>query len=207
MSPTYINADMTQDDYKEFRAFGNHASFAENPEILTKTLVKEVSRGFALTLNPAVMDFLENVRQTPQGILYINHPRKNPRVVCDSSPRPKAWSYAINDVTNKRNEPPLMYAGSFKATLIWIWNLCVTYPVRQVKYPPNLAGLHCYVVNGVLFVATGQTFGGTTSPPNFEPIALCRREDARALWFRSDTVERTLPLLTKIWHQETPNAQ
>jgi hypothetical protein len=184
-SPTYINADMTQDDCKEFRAFGNHASCAENPKTLTKTLVKEVSRGFALTLNPEVMDFLENVRQTPQGILYIDHPRKNPRVVCDSSLRPKAWSYAINDVTNKRNGPWLMFAGSFKATLTWIWNLCITYPdmeiylcdddvsaaFRQVKYPPNLAGLHCYVVNGVLFVATGQTFGDTTSPPNFEPIA------------------------------------
>jgi hypothetical protein len=219
-SPTYVNAKMSQDEYKAYREFGNHASIDENPEMVNKTVVKEVARGFALTLNPDIFDYLENVRQTPHGILYLDHPRKKPRVICDSSLRPYVWCNAINDVTDKRNEPKLMFAGSFVATLKWIWNLRITYPhaeiylcdddvsaaFRQAKYHPNLAGFHCYVLNGVLFVATGQTFGDTTSPPNFEPIALCRMEHAQALWHRTDTVERTLPLLPEIQHQDPPTA-
>lgn len=184
-------------------------------------LVKEVSQGFALTLDSKIMDFLENVGQTPQGTLHTNHPHKNPRVACDTSLHPKIWSLAVNDVTDKWNEPRLLFAGSFKATLTWIWNLQITHPYLeiylcnddllaafwQIKYLPNLAGLHCYVINGVLFVVTGQKFGDTTSPPNVKPIVLCRMEHAQALWRRPDTVKRTLPLLPKIRNQDPPTTE
>jgi hypothetical protein len=130
------------------------------------------------------MDYLENIKQTPHGILYLDHPLKKPRVVCDSSGRPEVWCEAINDWTHKKNEPSLEFAGSFLTSLIWIWNLRIQYPLReiyvcdddasmafkQIKYPPNLAGLHCSVINGILFVGTAQTFGDCTSSPNWSRL-------------------------------------
>jgi hypothetical protein len=104
------------------------------------------------------------------------------------------------------------------ATLTWIWNLCITYPhleiyvcddditnaFRQIKYPPNLAGLHCKIANGVMFVDTGQTFGDNTSPSNFEAVPNCRSQHAHALWHRPGTIARALPLLPAIAHQDPP---
>ena len=186
--------------------------------MVAKTLLKDVARGCTLMLDPAIMDFLENVKQTPHGIVNLEHPYKKPRVVCDATCRPQYWSHAINDWTDKTNDPALTFASSFVATLTWIWNLRITYPhleiyvcddditnaFRQIKYPPNLAGLHCKIANGVLFVDTGQTFGDNTSPSNFEAVPNCRSQHAQALWHRPDTIARALPLLPAIAHQDSP---
>ena len=217
-SPTFVNAECSQQNYQAYKEYGNHSTINDNQAMVTKTLLKEVKRGCSLMLDPDIMDFLENTKQTPHGILYLDHPYKSPRVVCDSSCRPKAWCEAINDWTSKKTEPKLIFAGAFVATLTWLWNLRIEYPeediyvcdddasnaFKQVKYPPNLAGLHCKVVDGTLFVDTGQTFGDATSPSNWEPIAICRSQHAQALWHQTDTIERALPLLPPIRHQEPP---
>jgi hypothetical protein len=217
-SPAYINAECSQENYRAYRDYGNHSSLEENPALVEKTLLKDVKRGCSLMLDPLLLDFLENTKTTPHGIVNIGHPYKNLRLVCDSSFRPHYWCFAINDWCGKATEPLLIFADSFVETLIWIWNLRITYPFleiylcddditnafRQVKYPPNLTGLHCKVVNGVLYMDTGQTFGDTPSPANFEPIAICRSQLAKYLWNRFGTVQRTLPLLPKIEHQAPP---
>jgi hypothetical protein len=215
-SPTLVNADCTQENYRAYRDYGNHSTIADNQAMVDKTLLKEVSRGCAMMLDPDIMDFIENIKTTPHGILYLEHPYKNPRVVCDATCRPEYWCMAINDWTSKDNEPKLIFAGAFVANLTWIWNLRITYPYqdiyvcdddvtnafKQAKYPPNLAGMHCKIINGILYVDTAQTFGDNTSPANWEPIAICRSQHARALWHRHDTIARAVPLLPKIEHQE-----
>jgi hypothetical protein len=219
-SPTYVNAECSQDNYRAYKEHGNHSSVEDNLPMVEKTLVKEVARGCALTLDPAVMDFLENIKQMPHGILNLDHPTKKTRVICDSSNRPHEWCVAINDITNKKNKPKLEFASSFVVTLQWIWNLRISYTsseiyvcdddasmaFRQIKYPPNLAGMHCSAINGTLFLNTGQTFGDCTSPPNWELVAICRSEHAQAsgiamiharrpsLIFPGSTMVRILPL-------------
>jgi hypothetical protein len=219
-SPTYINAECSQANYQAYRVYGNHSSFTENTAMVNKTLLKDASRGCTLMLDPDIFDFLENVKQTPHGIVNLDHPYKNPRVVCDATSRPQYWCHAINDWTDKKNEPKLVFATAFVDTLVWIWNLRITYPFleiyvcddditnafRQVKYPPNLAGLHCKIINGTLFMDTGQTFGDNSSPSNFEPIAICRSQHAQALWHRPDTIAKVVSLLPPIEHQAPPTA-
>jgi hypothetical protein len=218
-APTYINAECSQAYYRAYRDYGNHKSFDDTTGIVTtKTLLKDAKRGCTLMLDPLVLDFLENTKTTPHGIVDIDHPYKNPRTVCDASARPFYWCHAINDWTDKANEPTLTFADAFVQTLVSIWNLCITYPLleiylcdedisnacRQVKYPPDLAGLHCKVVNNVLYVDTGQNFGGTTSGGNFEPIPVCRSQLAKWLWHHFGAVAKTRPLLQPIQHQEPP---
>ena len=116
-SPTYINAECSQANYKAYRDYGNHSSFTENTAMAAKMLLKDVSRGCTLMLDLAIMDFLENVKQTPHGIVNLDHPYKKPRVICDASCRPQYWCHAINDWTDKKNEPRLTFADAFVATL------------------------------------------------------------------------------------------
>ena len=37
-SPTYINAECSQANYKAYRVYGNHSSFTENTAMVAKTL-------------------------------------------------------------------------------------------------------------------------------------------------------------------------
>jgi hypothetical protein len=131
-SPTYINAECSQANYKAYQVYGNYSSFKENTAMVARTLLKDVARGCTLMLDPDIMDFLENVKQTPHGIVNLEHPYKNPRVVCDATCRPHCWSHAINDWTDKTNEPPLTFASALVATFTWIWNLCITYPHLEI---------------------------------------------------------------------------
>jgi hypothetical protein len=104
---------------------------------------------------------------------------------------------AINDWTDASNEPSLEFPGCLLELLVWIWNLRISYPrsrillgdnditaaFRIIKYHPALVSLHLYTVNDrYLGAATGQTFGDTASPANFEPLAIARKEHARWLF-------------------------
>jgi hypothetical protein len=212
-SPTYINAECSQANYKAYRVYGNHSSFTENKAMVAKTLLKDVARGCTLMLDPDIMDFLANVKQSSHGIVNLEHP-----YFCDATCRPNCWSHAINNWTDKTNEPPLTFASAFVATLTWIWNLRITYPhleiyvcddditntFRQIKYPPNLVRLHCKIANHVMCVDTGQTFGDNTSPSNFKAIPNCRSQHAQALWHRPATIAGALSLLPAIAHQDPP---
>jgi hypothetical protein len=213
-SPTCVNAECSQESCRAPREHGNHSTIANNPAMVTKTLLKEVKRGCSLMLDPDIMDFLENCKQTPHGVLHLEHRCESPRMTCDSTCRPQHWCMAINDWTNEKNEPALIFATLFVATLAWMWNLRTRHPwleicicddnvtnaFKQIKHPPNLAGLHCKVIDGMLCVDAGQTFGDCTAPPNWESIATCRSQQVRALWFRNDTVSLGLPLSPTIEH-------
>ena len=67
-----------------------------------------------------------------------------------------------------------------------------------MKYNPNLVGMHSCVIAGYLSCSTGMTFGDNTSPSNFEPIADARRQLAKYLWTKPDTISQTTKFLQPI---------
>jgi hypothetical protein len=93
---------------------------------------------------------------------------------------------AINDFTSKHSEPEIVFPLAWICYLTWLWNLRITNPrlelylggddvsgaFRQVKYNPNQVAMHAFLVFGVLFMSTGQTFGDCTSPANWERLLL-----------------------------------
>lgn len=94
----FVNADCRQDNCCAFRKHGNHKTIDNNRAMIVhKTLLKEVSRGCSLMLDPDIVDFLENTKQTPHGILHFDHLTKSPRVACDASCHPKHWCHGTND--------------------------------------------------------------------------------------------------------------
>lgn len=57
-----------------------------------------------------------------------------------------------------------------------------------------------HIFENTLGLNTGQTFGDATSPANFEPFAIARKQHARYLWLHSpkDTISRAASFLSKM---------
>jgi hypothetical protein len=116
---------------------------------------------------------------------------------------------AINDFTSKHLEPEIVFPLAWIRYLTWLWNLPITYPrlelylgyddvsgaFRQDKYNPNLVAMHVFLVFGVLFLSTGQTFGDCTSPANWEPVARNRQQYAQFLWRQVSTLAKGMKYL------------
>ena len=130
------------------------------------------------------------------------HHRRKPRPISEGSFRPFLNSFAINDWTNKKNEPTLHFSESFNRFLKWQWNLAITYPDHErytgdddvqcafprIKYNPNLVAMHSAIFNGTLMICTGLTFGDDTSPSNWEPVARARQQLAQYIWYDPATM-------------------
>jgi hypothetical protein len=113
---------------------------------------------------------------TPQGLVDLNTPYKNPRPIFDSSFCPHPWCFSINDWTHKDNEPELTFAGAELGFMIWLYNLRITYPdleiynaddnvsgaFRLMKYHPNCMAMHTFIQGFFGVVNTGGTFGDNT---------------------------------------------
>jgi hypothetical protein len=119
---------------------------------------------------------------------------------------------AINDFISKSSEPEIIFPLAWINYLTWLWNLRITYPCVelylgdddvsgafwQVKHNSNLVAMHAFLVFGILFMSTGQTFGDCTSPANWEPVASNRQQYARFLWMQIDALARGLPHLPQV---------
>jgi hypothetical protein len=200
--PASCNAEASEANFQAYRAYGNHATMDEDPDMTYRTLLKENSRGYCLIFDSRMVHFTLNCHLTPNGLIDIGHPYKKPRQIFDCSNRPENWCSGINDWTNKHNEPPLHFGPSFLNALIWIYNMRISYPQAEIypadddisgafrhgKYHPNVVAMHSCIVLGRMVCATGSTFGGNSSPGNFEPIADARKQLAKFLWHQADTV-------------------
>ena len=127
----------------------------------------------------------------------------------------------MNDWVDPSNEPDIHFPKSFINFCIWLYNLRISYPTREIyvcdddvsgafrhsKYNPNLVALHACILFGFLFMSTGQTFGDSPSPANFEPIARGRQQYAMYLWHQADTLLRAAKYMPSIKFQVPPANQ
>jgi hypothetical protein len=218
-APRAFKAEFTDANFRAALKYGNHASIDETKELqqhTKKCFEKDIRKGFALAMDPLLAFFVPNLHITPIGLILA--PNKNPRIFFDSSFRPQYWSMAINDATNLQQEPAIHFAGAFTEQLSWIWNLRISYrhieiylgdddvsgAFRQMKYNCNVVSLHTCIIYGLMFMYTGQTFGDSPSPPNWEPIVTARKALARKLWADEATISRGQQILPSITRGEPP---
>ena len=208
--PARIQAFATEENFQAFFQYGNHSTMDEDPEKTYKAMVKDNKKSYTLLFDQELLQFILHCHVTPQGLVDLLSPYKNPRPIFDSTFRPAIWAMAINDWTHKSNEPPLTFSLAELVFMIWIYNLRISYPwlelllgdddvsgaFRHDKYNPNAVGLHASVQCGYAVLNTGSTFGDNTSPSNFDPIALARRYLSQFLWLHDPLViTRTTPHL------------
>ena len=193
--PAWCNANASEENFTAYYRYGNHSTVDEVPEKTYKALVKDARKGFTLLLDERCVLLMLHCHLTPQGIVDLTGP-KNPRPIFDSSFRPFPWCFAINDWTNKANEPDLTFATAELEFMIWLYNLRISYPdleiyiadddvsgaFRLMKYHPNCWAMHASRQCGYCVINTGGTFGDNSSPSNFDPIGLARRQLAQAIW-------------------------
>ena len=220
--PSLCAAEASEENFSAFYNYGNHSTVDDEPEKTYKAMVKDNRRGFTLLFDPRIVLLMLDCHVTPQGIVDLNSPYKNPRPIFDSSFRPYPWSHAINDWGHKDNEPRLTFASAELGFMVWLYNLRLTYPhleiyiadddvsgaFRLMKYHPNLMALHTSVQCGFGVVNTGGTFGDNTSPSNFDPIGLARRQLSQFLWRTSQTLKETiLPFLPSLRMAPEPSPE
>ena len=212
-APALCNAEASEENFQAYLKYGNHTSVRDNQDVFEQTIVKQSKRGLlTIIMDPDLIHFALNAHVSPQGLVDVLHARRKPRPLSDSSFRPYPGAFAINDWTNKVNEPKLHFADSFNQFCIWHWNLAISYPKHdrhtgdddvqcafpRAKYNPNLVAMHSAVSNNTLIMNTGLTFGDNTSPSNWEPIARARQQLAKKLWHDDDIIEQAAKYLPPI---------
>ena len=130
--PNQCSAYSSERNFQAFLQCGNHATVSEDPTKTYKALLKDNKKGYALLFDPTLIPFLLNCHVTPQGIVDLDTPNKNPRPIFDGSFRPFPWCTSINDWTHKRNEPPLTFAAAEMNLMIWVYDLRVSYPFQEI---------------------------------------------------------------------------
>ncbi|KAI2489263.1 hypothetical protein MHU86_25336 [Fragilaria crotonensis] len=127
-APAECKASATEENFQAFLKYGNHESVTSNQDVHASTIVKQSKRGLTLIMDPKLIHFTLNAHLSPQGLVDVLHARRKPRPLSDSSFRPWPGAMAINDWTNKKNEPTLHFASSFMNFCKWHWNLAISYP-------------------------------------------------------------------------------
>jgi hypothetical protein len=211
-APTICNATASDANFEAYRLYGNHASVTDEPKVTYRTLLKDAKRGYCIIVDQRMARFTLNCHLTPNGLVDVNHPHKNPRPIFDGAFQPEPWCFGINNWTTPKTEPPVNFATAFVNFLRWIYNARITFPrdelyvgdddisgaFRHQKYHPNLVGMHACVVAGFLSCATRMAFGDNTSLANFDPIAEVQKKLARYLWSQPDTVDQAAAHLPAI---------
>lgn len=201
-SPRLCRVLASERNFQVFYNYGNHATVDVDPSKTFGALVKDTKRGYVLPFDRRAIPFVLNCHVTPQGMVDLDKPGKKPRPIFDSSFRPAPWATAINDWTNKENEPPIHCVATEVLFMSWLWNLRISYPTlaiyigdddisgafRWLRYHPNLVGLHTSVQGGFAVFNTGGTFGDNTSPSNWDILARTRQCSSRHHWLHNPKV-------------------
>jgi hypothetical protein len=120
---------------------------------------------------------------SPNG--FVIKRGKNDRLVFDASFMLHLLSRPFNQFIDLADEPDIIFGDAWIRFLVAIYNLRITFPdleiylfdddvasaFRQLKYHPNVISAKGILIDELLFIATGLTFGDRSSPPSFETIA------------------------------------
>jgi hypothetical protein len=163
---------------------------------------------------------MPNLHGMSLGMVDLSKSYKKPALFSIAAfvPHPTPWAIATNDFTSKLMEPEIMFPKAWLLYLTWFWNLRINYPwaeiflgddnisgaFRQVNYNPNLVAMPAFLVFGVLYMSTGQTFEDCTSPANWGAMARNRQQYARYLWYQGTTLARALKHLPNLQFAAIP---
>ena len=185
-APSHFVAESTRENFLLHWRNGNHPSILQDLEKTIKAMNKLEQHQFVMPLHSWIARFIPHLFLTPHHIL--KKPGKKDRLICDSSRRFTPKSVPINMMTSTRQGAELKCDNGrvLVRILIRIWNLRITYPLRdiilhandvkscfrQLKHHPDVMGAFSYIIAGVLYLSCGLTMGSDFSPGVWE---ICRR--------------------------------
>ena len=180
-APTHFNAETSRENVLKYWRHGNNPSVSTHREIALATMNKEERNNFVIPLPSWLFRYIPDLMYTPQHILIKNG---KARQICNSALRHDEDSISINMLTSSAadTELPCQFGDVLSRLLTRIWNLRITYPdrdicitandikscFRQLKHHPDIMGAFSYIIDGILYLQCGQTFGSDFSPSNWE---------------------------------------
>ena len=204
-APAKCVAHSSDSNYRQYLSYGNHKMLPAQLAQIDKVLIKESKRGYVILANRLLSLFTYNCHVTPYGVAV--KPGKKDRPFSDASFHPTETSVGVNDWTNKDDELPVEFQLSELRFLTEVYNYRISFPDEEIYIGDddiqsafkhllnnlNLAGMLAFIVGHHMGFNTAQTFGGTTSPANFEYLARARKFLARHLYLQQDTTRRAAP--------------
>ena len=119
---------------------------------------------------------------------------------------------------DQKSEPEIIYGRSFINHLQHLYNFRISYPddeivlmdddvkgaFRHCKYHPDIATAFAFIIQHLLFIPLGGTFGSIVSPANFEPIVRARIHLAEYLSTRTDLYDKYKHIIDKVKFSDPP---
>ena len=212
--PMKMIASSSRKNFLDFLRYGNHKSIYQNLDKTMSTMSKEDRNQHTIPLPCWLARFIKHLHVTPQGLLIKKD--KNDRLIWDGSFIPHWAAICINMMLNHASEPEIIYGSTFMMYLLYLWNLRITYPsvdimlmdddvkgaFRHCKYHPDVASAFSFIINELLFISLGGTFGCIVTPSNFEPIARARTHLAYHLSHRRDLLLKYKHIIDKVSFSE-----
>eukprot|EP00957_Ditylum_brightwellii_P130483 9954609-Ditylum_brightwellii.AAC.1 len=166
-------------------------------EKIRKVMNKEDRKCYLIPLPCWMTRFFPHLHVTSQGLII--KPGKNERLVFDGLIKLDRNSKPVNSMTHVKYEPKVTFRQALPKHLIRICNLRISYPneeillwdddatgaFRQCKLHPDIAQVFYFIIEQLLFVHCGNTFGSNISLANWEPIR--RAQEALVPWLFYNT--------------------
>lgn len=194
--PAKFNYETTRENAFHYWKQGNNPSIQRKLAQVMSTMNKEERNNFVIALPGWTWRYVPNLFFTPQHIL--EKAGKKDRQIFDAAFRHNADSISVNMMTSTSEgvELECKFGDVLQRLLTRIWNLRITYPTRdivlhandvkscfrQLKHHPDVMGAFSYVINDILFLQCGLTFGSDFSPASWEVLRRIAEQLAEALF-------------------------
>lgn len=213
-APARLVAEVTRENVLDYWRRGNNPSIARHLDQTANTLNKEDKHNYVIPLHSHLFRFVPHLMLTPQHMLIKNG---KARLLADLSFRHTEDSVSVNMMTHSvaETELPCEFGSVLTRLLTRIWNLRITYPdkdivltandikgaFRQLKHHPDVMGFFSYIIDGILYLSCGQTFGSKFSPSNWEVPRRVIEQLAESLFSDSSLREKHRGYLDQLrWH-------
>eukprot|EP00957_Ditylum_brightwellii_P210646 15365213-Ditylum_brightwellii.AAC.1 len=194
-SPNKLVAISTREKILTYQRYGNHSTLEKSMEKVRKVMDKEDRNCYCTPFPCWVTRFIPHIHVTQQGLIL-----KPGKMIDLFFMVPLGYwnSKAVNSMTHVKFEPEVTFVPALPKHLIRIWNLTISYldddtvlwdddatgAFRQCKLHPEIAQVFNFIIELIVCVPCGNTFGSNTSPVNWKPIR--RAREAIAKWLFSD---------------------
>ena len=182
--PNHFVAETSRENAMLHWREGNHPSIRKYIVEVLNIMAKEHRNRLNSPLPCYMARFIPHLFLTPQHGLM--KPDKAMRLIFDAAKRFTAHSTPINMMTSTRfgTELDCLYGDTFLTLLERIWDLRITYPLKdivthandvkscfkQMKLHPDIMPAFSIIVADFLYLQSALPFGTDFSPQNWEPV-------------------------------------
>ena len=185
--PNLLNTELPSEEVASLLTTDNLPTFARNPELVDKAILKEERNHLSLVFSKHLAYFTPNLGIIKLGIL--DKKNKKPRMYRHGSYLSETSTNPINNLVDcALSEPSIGYATVLKKHAAYLWRIAATYPGCTINsYDDDISGAfpqcthHRDIARGntslhgnKMIVSVALHFGGNYGPHSWEPPARAR---------------------------------